>query len=98
MENGYHHPGGGGSYHARLRAFRESDNERDAMVKELIDELELLKIRHEKLSDDYANEAESRLRFQRMVKSKDQELNEHKRAAVSGPSSLLKYPDIENQR
>ena len=82
MENG-HHPPGGGPYRARLKAFRESDERRDAMVAELIHELEELKQQHEKLSDDYANEAESRLRFQRMVKSKDQELNEQKRAAVS---------------
>jgi len=74
-------------YQARLEAFRDSDKSRDAMVVDLIRELYDVKLSHEKLSDDYANETESRRRFQRMYKAKDQELNEHKRAAVSSSSA-----------
>ena len=80
MENGFHSPGGAGAdqYTDRLNDFA-------TMVEGLIRENSKLKAENEKLIDDVTNEADSRLRFQRMVKAKDQELNEARRAAVSYP-------------
>ena len=82
-------------FRARLETFRSSDNKRDAMVEELINQLETLTTKHEEVQYNYDNEAESRRRLQHTIKHKDeelklkdQELNELRRTTVGLLSPL----------
>ena len=72
------------SYAARLEAFRKSDEDRNALVEELIKAFEDLKQKHEDLSDDYANEVASRRRHQASVKELEMSLMQQKQAMVGG--------------
>lgn len=43
-------------YSARLQAFRKSDEERDALVTEIIQKYEQLKLQYDEKHDDWQNE------------------------------------------
>lgn len=71
------------SYASRLEAFRKSDDDRNALVEELIKAYEDLKKKHERLSDDYENEVSSRRMHQSKAKDLEMSLVQQKQAMVS---------------
>ena len=71
------------SYAARLDAFRRSDEDRNALVEELIKAYEDLRTRHEQLSDDYEDAVSSRRMHQSKVKDLEMSLVQQKQALVS---------------
>lgn len=51
-------------YEAQLAAFRRSDEQRDALVHQLVRDVERLNFENQRLRDDYENEVESRRNWQ----------------------------------
>ncbi|KAK5110083.1 hypothetical protein LTR62_006328 [Meristemomyces frigidus] len=75
-------------YSARLEEFRRSDNEREAMVKEVLLAYEDLRAKYVEKCDDYNNEVESRRMWQGKAGSSERALSEQKRASGSSNFAL----------
>ncbi|EME42490.1 hypothetical protein DOTSEDRAFT_73356 [Dothistroma septosporum NZE10] len=76
-------------YAARLEACRRSDDDRNALVEELIKAFEDLKQKHEDLSDDHASEVASRRRHQAMVKELETTLVQQRQAMGSNNFAMV---------
>jgi hypothetical protein len=71
-------------YTQKLEAFRQSDAARDALVAEIIQKYEELRLAHQRKCDDYDNEVEARYVWQQKARTNEQALIAHKQASV-GP-------------
>ena len=70
------------NYQDRLSAFRASDQERDALVTELITKYERLQAKYDEKCDDYENEVESRRTWQNNAKAAEREMVTLRQASV----------------
>lgn len=70
------------NYSQKLEAFRQSDSARDALVAEVIQNYEDLRLAHQRKCDDYDNEVESRYLWQQKARTHEQALKAHRQASV----------------
>ncbi|KAK5711186.1 hypothetical protein LTR17_018534 [Elasticomyces elasticus] len=75
-------------YATRMGTFRKSDNERDAMVTELLQEFEELQLKYTEKCDDYNNEVESRRMWQTKARTTEVALTQQKQASGSNNFAL----------
>ena len=78
-------------YLARLSAFRKSDQERDALVEEIIHKYQELQLIYEQKCDDYSNEVESRRNWQGKAAKSERALMEHRQASVGRHRMLSRF-------
>jgi len=79
------------SYEDRLQGFRRSDQERDALVTELITKYAELQTRYDEKCGDYENEVESRRTWQNNAKMYEREMVSMKQASVWKLKRILMY-------
>lgn len=70
------------SYTARLEAFQKSDEERNALFKDLVDQYKQLKERYDEKQGDYDNELASRRMWQQRASASEQALTVQKQVSV----------------
>jgi hypothetical protein len=66
----------------RLEAFRKSDEERNALFDDLVNQYKALKIKYDEKAGDYDNELASRRMWQQRASSSEQALSTHKQQSV----------------
>ncbi|SMR44410.1 unnamed protein product [Zymoseptoria tritici ST99CH_1A5] len=71
------------SYTARLEAFQKSDEERNALFKDLVDQYKQLKERYDEKQGDYDNELASRRMWQQRASASEQALTVQKQVSSS---------------
>ena len=70
------------SYAEKLDGFRRSDEERDALIAEIIRDYEELQLKYAEKCDDFNNEVESRRMWQTKASYNAQALAQHKQVSV----------------
>jgi hypothetical protein len=70
-------------YLGRLEVFRKSDAERDALLQEVVQAYEALKIQYEEQTADYNNEKDSRRLWQSKANTSQRLLDQHNKQSAT---------------